>query len=454
MLKTPAAAAINDEEGCFMNRRMFALMLTLILALGAVPVIAHAEPVVLKFWGGVPAEYGPGQVIERFNAEYKDKGIQAEYVRYVNDSTGNMKLETTLLAGGEVDVFMTYGLNYLVKRGEGGMAVELSQKLKDAGFDMLAEQGELTKPYIFEGGKIYGIPTKFEGYFILANVSMFKAAGIELPLGGWTYDEFRETAKKLTHGEGQDKVYGMFWNSEQEIFRPSMIAQTVLGNDYYYADGGKATNFDNPEFIVLNQMIQDMMYVDGSTITHTDDVTQQLTVESTYLAGKAAMSVGVWTIRSIKDREKYPHDFETAYLPVPVSSVEAAKYAIGDNAVGDYLCMSADTKYPAEALEFMLWYTRGGMVEGTPYGRVPLNKAVSNETKLEAYMRNGEGILHAESVKKFLDIPDNLPVNTITTKMAEIQKVFNEALERIYTNSADAATALKEAKIQADEFLK
>ena len=438
-----------------MTRKLLVLTLALILALGAMPLVAHADDqIVIKFWGGVPAEYGPSQVVERFNQEYADKGIQAEYVRYVNDPTGNMKLETTLLAGGEIDVYMTYSLTNLVKRGEGGMAVELSGMLKEAGFDMIAEQGELTKPFIFEDGKIYGIPTKFENYFVLANVEMFKDAGIELPLNGWTYDQFRETAKKLTRGEGQDKVYGMFWNSEQEIFRPSMIAQTVLGDDYYYTDGGKATNFDNPEFITLNQMIQDMMFTDGSTITHTDDVTQQLTVESTFLAGKAAMSLGVWTIRSIKDLEKFPHDFTTAYLPVPVRDPAAAKYTVSDMTVGDHICMSADTKYPKEALEFMLWYTRGGMVEGTPYGRVPLNKAIPNETKLEAYMKNGEGILEAESVAKFLNIPDNLPVNTITTKMAEIQKVFNEALEKIYTNQNDAATALKEAKLLADVFLK
>jgi multiple sugar transport system substrate-binding protein len=438
-----------------MTRRMFALTLALILALGALCAVAYAdEPVLIKFWGGVPAEYGPSQVVERFNEEYKDKGIQAEYVRYVNDPTGNMKLETTLLAGGEVDVYMTYSLSNLVKRGEGGMAVELSQQLAEAGFDMVAEQGALASPFVFEDGKIYGIPTKFENYFILANVEMFEAAGIELPLDGWTYDEFRETAQKLTQGEGQDKVYGMFWNSEQEIFRPSMIAQTVLGDDYYYTDGGSATNFDNEEFILLNQMIQDMMYVDGSTITHTDDVTQQLTVESTFLAGKAAMSLGVWSIRSIKDLEKFPHDFRTAYLPVPVRDPALAQYTVSDMTVGDYICMSADTKHPAEALEFMLWYTRDGMVEGTPYGRVPLNKAISNDVKLDAYMQGGEEILHADSVKKFLDIPENLPVNTITTKMAEIQKVFNEALEKIYTNNADAATALTEAKALADEFLK
>lgn len=436
-----------------MKRTLALLMALAILAL-MMPAMASAETITLRFWGGVPAEYGPQQVVDRFNEEYKDKGIQAEYVRYVNDDTGNMKLETTLLAGGEVDVYMTYGLSNLVKRGEGSMALEMSSQLQERGFDMVAEQGPLAANYIFDGSKIYGIPTKFENYYILANMQMFEEAGIELPLDGWTYSEFRDIAMKLTHGEGADKVYGMFWNSDQEIFRPSMIAQTIIGDNYYYRNDGAESNFDDPAFVELNQLIQDMMWVDGSTVTHTDDTTQQLSIESVFLGEKAAMSLGVWAIRSIKDLENYPHDFMTAYLPVPHPDGVEPQYSISDNAAGDYICISPDTQYLDEALEFVIWYTRGGMTEGTPYGRVPLNLAISDEDKLEAYLRLGDGIIDAESVSKFLIIPDNLAVDTITTKMAEIKKCFTEALELIYTNQTDAATALKQAKEEADKFLK
>ena len=37
---------------------------------------------------------------------------------------------------------------------------------------------------------------------MLINADTFEEAGIEIPTE-WTYDEFREIAKKLTHGEGQ-----------------------------------------------------------------------------------------------------------------------------------------------------------------------------------------------------------------------------------------------------------
>ena len=410
------------------------------------------KPIVLKFWGGVPAEYGPDLTVKAFNEAYKDKGIQAEYVRFVNDDTGNIKLETTLLAGGDVDLYMTYTTSNLVKRGTGKMSLELSAMLKKAGFDPIKELGESAATCIYDG-KVYGLPTKMENYFILANKKMFDDAGIPLPKS-WTYDDFRAIAKKLTKGEGQDKIYGMYWNTIQEIFRPSYLAQTVLGSNFLYKEGGNETNLDNPEFIKLNQLVADMMLVDKSAVSHTDNVTQKLSVESTFLAGKSAMSLGVWTIRSIKDLEKYPHSFATAYLPPPVSDKSKAKYSIGEGVIGDFICVNPNSEYRDAAFEFMMWYIKGGMLSMTPYGRVPLYQGITDETIADAYMKNGDKILDRPTVIKFLQPAPNMAVSTQTRKFPEIQKVFNEALESIYTGHKDAAAALKEAKIKADSFLK
>lgn len=410
------------------------------------------KPVVLKFWGGVPAEYGPQLTVDAFNKEYKDKGIQVEYTRYVNDDTGNMKLETTLLAGGDIDAFMTYTSSNLVKRGTGGMALELSDKLAKAGFDPVSELGEGAAPYIYDK-KVYGIPTKMENYYILANKNMFDEAGIPLP-ESWTYDEFRETAKKLTKGEGQNKTYGMYWSTSLEIFRPSYIAQTILGPDFLYKAGGKETNLNNPELVKINQLVADMMLVDKSAVSHTDNVTQKLSIESVFLAGKSAMSLGVWSIRSIKDLEKYPHDFVTAYLPVPVADKSAAKYTIGEGVIGDFLCINSNSENIDKTMEFVLWYTKGGMLSMTPYGRVPIYKGIDSNKIVDEYMKNGEKILDKDTVAKFLENKENLAVSTQTNKLPEIQKVYNDALESIYTGKYDASTALNDAKKRADGFLK
>ena len=53
----------------------------------------------LQFWGGIQPEYGYDEIVENFNKEYADKGVQVEYNRYVNNSDGNLQLETYLMAG-------------------------------------------------------------------------------------------------------------------------------------------------------------------------------------------------------------------------------------------------------------------------------------------------------------------------------------------------------------------
>ena len=47
-------------------------------------------PVHIRLWAGVQPEYGYQQLVDNFNAEYADKGIEAEYVMYKNDTSGNM----------------------------------------------------------------------------------------------------------------------------------------------------------------------------------------------------------------------------------------------------------------------------------------------------------------------------------------------------------------------------
>ena len=52
------------------------------------------QPVTLRVWAGIQPEYGYDEMVQKFNEAFKDKGIQAEYVRYVNNGDGNLQLET------------------------------------------------------------------------------------------------------------------------------------------------------------------------------------------------------------------------------------------------------------------------------------------------------------------------------------------------------------------------
>lgn len=224
------------------------------------------EAIRLVMWGGVPPEAGPQKVCDDFNAEYGPKGISIEYERFVNDDAGNMKLDTNLLAGDDIDLYVTYAPDFLKKRAQGNMALDLSSLLARDKLDLVKMFGPMATGYLIDG-KPYSFPTKIDQYGIVINKNMFAAAGIPIP-ASWTLDEFRAIAKKLTKGEGADKVYGMFFNTQQDLSYPLIYFSVQnLGGDPYYKAGGKETAFTDPINVKSIKTVAEMMLVDKSAPT-------------------------------------------------------------------------------------------------------------------------------------------------------------------------------------------
>ncbi len=409
------------------------------------------ETVTLKLWGAVPPEYGPQEVVDNFNKEYKDKGIQVEYNRFVNDDQGNLKLDTGLLSGGDLDLYMSYGMDTLKKRASGKMAMDLTSFIEKDKFDMVKNFGDIVKNYNIDG-KTYAIPEQLTNSGILINKDMFDAAGIAVPKT-WTYDEFRAIAKKLTKGEGQDKTYGMFFNTVQAPSYAVNFVKSTLGGDANYKAGGKESNFDNVEFEKNLQLTSDMMNVDKSAVSHIDTVTQKLTIEGLFLSGKTAMSLGVWSTRSIKDTVKYPHTFMTAYAPFPTLKKESAKYT--DGGLGDFLSINPKSKNTQQAWDFMKWYSEKGSLPMAKYGRIPSNKNVDKAAVLKVATKGSEKLIDSKSFENIIvKSYSNYAVPTITNKTAEITKVDNEECESALTKQKTTKQAMQSAKERSDALLK
>lgn len=409
------------------------------------------ETVTLRMWGGVPAEAGPQKVCDDFNELYKDKGIQVEYERFVNDETGNLKLETNLLSGTGVDLYMTYTQDVLSKRAGGNMALDLSELVERDGFDLNQYFGSMSEAYYIDG-KPYSIPTKLDQYGIVLNKDMFDEAGIEIPTE-WTYDEFREIAKKLTKGEGQDKVYGMFWNSQQDLtyLFSYLVAQTNGGDPMYLSE--TETSFMDPVVVKTVDLINNMMNVDKTSPTHTDSMTQKLSQEGMFLTGKSAMTVGPWMVRSVKDKENYPHDFTTAFAPYPV--VEEGQRNFTQGGYGDHLCINPKSEYIEEAWEFAKWYATEGMLPVVEGGRVPASNTYDPEVVAKAFLSGAEDHIDLDSTMKVLITPvDNYAVPSITNRIAEVKKVAIEELEGIFIGEQTVEEGLQKAKERGDELLK
>ena len=114
-----------------------------------------AETKKLVVWGGVPGEDGPDKIVEDWNKQHPE--VQAEYVRFVNDDTGNTKLDTALQSGEQIDIFFTYSPDLMVKRASSGMLEDLENLGAKEFVDENILGGE--ESFLRVNNKIYGIPT-------------------------------------------------------------------------------------------------------------------------------------------------------------------------------------------------------------------------------------------------------------------------------------------------------
>ena len=438
------------------------LCLAMLLTLLASLTVAHAEdPIVLKFWGGVQPEYGYDALVEKFNEEFKDKGIQVEYTRYVNNADGNLQLDTYLSAAGNVDIFMGYGGNGRLRpRVDAGQVLDMTEYLAAAGFDPIAELGEAAVTQYIYQDKYWAVPTKYENQlYWYANVQMFEEAGIPLPLDGWTYAEFMDAVEKLTKGEGIDKVYGMYWgfNGLSDSDRNFITALNKPYGNYTDATCTE-TAFDHPDFIAALETIDTTMK-NGWAPSLEEEMGDNLSFATVYLAGKSAMTVGISQMRLIKDLETYPHDFTTAIIPAPVpTEADLALHAKHDiyNGAGDLICVSAKTAYPQECMDFVLWYIQGGMAPLARGGRIPLWRGFEGDAIVEAMTSGAEGVFDKESILAYMEIEKTRAAaaqNMPSYANSEIGTLFVQAYESVLYGQTDAETAMKQLKAEADELI-
>jgi len=411
-----------------------------------------AQVFTVKVWGGVPAENGPQAAVNAFNAEFKSKGIQAEYTRFVNDNNGNLQLETNLLSGNSVDVYMNYTQAVLTKRVDSNMALDQGPLITRDKFD-IAGFGEANLAQWYINGKLYGFPTTNNGaaFCTMINKDMFDAAGIPIPTK-WTYSQFRDIAKKLTKGDGANKVYGAFFNTNQFIGAP-LFHGLSLKPDWQYGPNNKSSRYNQEPAVKESiQFAVNVMNVDKSAPTHADTVSQKLTQEGMFLSGRAAMTFGAWIVRNVKDTTNFPHTFVTAFAPYPVSDIYPAISNPGG--VGDVMAINPKSKNIDACWEYIKWYSTKGIVAMAAGGRLGLYKGLDQKALTDAFLKGAEKLLDPATTQSAYIAPrPNIAYPTITYKAPELDQIWQETLEAIYNGKMTIDAGLADCQARADKVL-
>ena len=202
-----------------MSKNLFRLCLLLILVLcfAAVPIVSAQNLVKLKFacWDYEVNDYDR-QLIAEF--ERLNPNIQVE-VYDIPASEYPDKMLIMLAGGEDVDVFYAkdptmYGGLVLRKQIR-----PLDDLIARDGLDLTGYGGSLDN--VILDNMIYGLPYRSDFWILFYNKTLFDRFGVEYPTNDWTWNDFRETALKLTSGQGASRTYGTYihtWASTYFLF--------------------------------------------------------------------------------------------------------------------------------------------------------------------------------------------------------------------------------------------
>ncbi|WP_135549575.1 extracellular solute-binding protein [Paenibacillus cymbidii] len=408
------------------------------------------ETVKLNFWGAVPEESGPAQVVENWNKANPD--IQVTYKRFVNDTAGNTKLDTALLVNGEVDLFINYSMDSLFKRINAGMAEPLDAYFGKDQFNVADHFGD--KAIVPVGGKKYYIPAIILNDFISINKSMLEASKLPLPTN-WTWDDYKSYAQKMSKGEGANKIWGsVIGNAPNFSGWMANAVKTQLGANALYKEDG-STNIEHPAFkqyLDIQLELQNTLKVQPK---HVEAKATKLDGNQTFLSGKAAMFwQGTANIRNIKNTKDYPHDFVTAFAPVPKLNA-SDKYETAGTGYLDFVTISSRSSHKEAAWKFAKWYVTEGNEPMIVAGRVPAWKKANIDNVVKLVLGdNPEKLFDVESFKRVLFTGKEFIVDTKFDNMTEMTKILEEEGEKTFIGEQNSAQAIQSMKKRIDALKK
>jgi multiple sugar transport system substrate-binding protein len=105
---------------------------------------------------------------------------------------------------------------YLPIYANAGVLEDLSGYVQELEFDKFYPKALETLSW---EGKTYGVPRDVSNLVIYYNKSLFDKKGVKYPKKGWTYEEFLDTAKRLT----DEEVFGVSFEEEPLFYMPYLM---------------------------------------------------------------------------------------------------------------------------------------------------------------------------------------------------------------------------------------
>lgn len=317
---------------------------------------ASNAPVTLRFvnWNSQLKDSNEA-LAKAYTEKHPNVTVKFDYIGDQNSTAYLQKVDLMVLGNEEMDIIMAPTAATMLSRAASGTYLPLDDLLSKEGvkaddvYTMIARQD----------GKVYAIPSDKSYSFVIINKDMLDKAGLPVPSLDWTWNDYREYAKKLTSGDGVTKVYGSHFHSWSSY---NYLAMTSVKQDNALFKTPTETTFQDPNFAAFLQLRYDMENVDKSQTPIKDVKSLKMAYRDRFFNGLAAMfPTYSYMIPEVVKQDKFPHTFKTTFAPWPKFGNDGVARRSQSNA--SYYAISKTSKHPQEAYAFLRWYTTEGVAQ-------------------------------------------------------------------------------------------
>ena len=388
----------------------------------------------ITVWHGytdIEAEAISAQAKE-WNADHPDEKVKLVY-NGGNDNT-LQKTVAGFTAGNYPDVGYQFGSSgaQLARQPK---LIDLTETVKKPDFkwdDFYPSEREAATV----DGKVVGVPALVDNLSLVYNKAMFKAAGVPLPTAGWSWDDFRNAAKKLT--DPATKTFGWAYvndGSEDTVWRYLPLLWQAGGE--LLTEDNKKPAFDSAAGKAALDLLKGMAVTDKSVYLDTGNGNYL----NLFNSGKIAMLwTGPWDLSSINA----DIDYDVTLLPGYDGNHETISgpdlYMGFEHSKG-----RADT-----AVKFMTWLTSAEvhLEFAIATGDLPLRESESTlpgyKTFLEKYPAN----------KVFVENLGNVEhVRPNIASYSEVSTAVGQMVQSVLLGQAEPQKALDTASDQVASVL-
>jgi multiple sugar transport system substrate-binding protein len=352
--------------------------------------------------------------------------------------------------------------------------------LKQLDTDITKDKFDLSDvvPAVIDGikslgdGKLFALAPTFSSQVLLYNKKPFDDAGVQYPKDGMTWDEMFDLARRVSKGEGENRVYGFSFNqysygSKENLFYEMGTYSAPLQLRMFSDNAEKMTVDSDGWEKVWTTMIQlSKEKIFPEPIDHSKmDAVRRASMDSgeynpfqnnTFMNGKLAMTIGQqYSINELIRANKSAASIK-GYTPIDWDIVTMpthpeAKDVGGNVYLNGLMGINAKAQNPADAWKFIKF------INGEDWARLK-SKSVNQLVSRAKYIQPREGMQY--NIKAFYSLKP-VPMENEMSKLyrqyqniGQVNSMGMQYFKKAIEGTTTVREALKEWQTAGDAALK